>query len=122
MFDPFIQYLKQFREIPTEDVDMIESELLYRKVLEDECLLEEGRRSAEIFFICKGVLKVVSGNNTEDEVTHYFFSENQFIVDWESLQNGTPASISIKSACDGVDPEDHVYEGIGKRHHPKGLA
>ncbi len=100
MFDLFIQYLQQFREISLTDIDLIESELLYRKVLEDEFLLEEGKKSNEIFFICKGVLKIVSSNSKEDEVTHYFLSENQFIVDLESFQDGTSASISVKSACD----------------------
>lgn len=100
MFAPFIQYLQQFREIPPDDIDLIERELLYRKTLEEECLLEEGRKCKELFFICKGVLKVVTSNHKDGEITHYFFSENQFIVDFESFQSGAPASISIKSACD----------------------
>jgi CRP-like cAMP-binding protein len=100
MFDHFINFLRLFKNIPQADVQLIESELSYRNVTEGEVLFEEGHICREMFFICKGVLRIVSQNEKGNKVTHFFLKENQFCSILNSFNNNIPANEGIEAACD----------------------
>jgi len=87
MFQNFINYLQLFKNIPEGDIDIIEHELSYRKVTEGEVLFNEGEICREMFFICKGVLRIVSQN------------ENQFCSILNSFNNNVSATEGIEAAC-----------------------
>ena len=72
MVDVFINYLRLFKNIPPADAAIIESELSYRKVPEGEVLLNEGDFCREMFFICKGVLRIVSQNEKGNKMAYFF--------------------------------------------------
>jgi len=100
MFDHFINFLRLFRNIPQADIDLIERELAYRKVNEGEVLFSEGQVCREMFFICKGVLRIVSKNEKGNQLTHFFLKENQFCCVLNSFNNNVVATEGIEAACD----------------------
>ena len=99
MFDPFFTYLRLFKDVPPADVELIERELTYRVLDEGDFLLKAGSVSTNLFFICDGVIRIVTQNEQGREVTHYFLKENQLVTILESFNNNTPAQESIQAAC-----------------------
>lgn len=100
MFDTFISFLRLFKDIPQSDVAIIESELSQRKVTEGEALLEQGQICKEMFFVCKGVLRIVSLNEKGNKMACFFLKENQFCSILNSFNNNVPAVEGIEAACD----------------------
>lgn len=100
MFDHFINFLRLFKNIPSADIALIEQELSYRKVTEGEVLFVEGQVCREMFFICKGVLRIVSHNEKGNKMAYFFLKENQFCSILNSFNNNIPAGEGIEAACD----------------------
>jgi CRP-like cAMP-binding protein len=100
MVDTFINYLRLFKNIPQADAAIIESELSYRKVIEGTVLLDEGQLCREMFFIIKGVLRIVSQNEKGNKMAYFFLKENQFCSILNSFNNNVPAIEGIEAACD----------------------
>jgi CRP-like cAMP-binding protein len=100
MFQNFVNYLKLFKNIPQGDIEIIEHELSYRKVADGEVLFNEGEICREMFFICKGVLRIVKLNEKGNKMTHFFLKENQFCSILNSFNNNVAATEGIESACD----------------------
>jgi CRP-like cAMP-binding protein len=100
MFDHFINFLCLFKNIPQADIDIIKKELVYRKVTEGEVLFNEGQVCKEMFFICKGVLRIVSQNEKGNKVAYFFLKENQFCSILNSFNNNIVAAEGIEAACD----------------------
>ncbi len=100
MFEQFINFLKLFKDIPDADIAIIEHELIYKKIKEGEVLFREGNICKEMYFICKGVLRVVSQNEKGNHVTHFFLKENQFCCILNSFNNNLHGNEGIETACD----------------------
>ena len=100
MFDTFINFLQLFKNIPQADADLIKNELIYRKVGEGEVLFNEGQTCKEMFFIVKGVLRIVSQNEKGNKMAYFFLKENQFCSILNSFNNNIPAHEGIEAACD----------------------
>ena len=100
MFKPLFNYLELFQKIPLQDKKVICQNVKYRKVREGEILLEEGGLAREMFFICKGVLKIVSINQKGNEVIHFFLMENQFCTILKSFNENIKSGDRIQAACD----------------------
>jgi CRP/FNR family transcriptional regulator, anaerobic regulatory protein len=100
MTNQFIQYLQLFRNIPQADIESITNAMQCRNVSEGEVLLEEGKIAKEIFFICKGVLRIVTVNDKGVPVTYFFLKENQFCTILNSFNNNIPAAEGIQAGCD----------------------
>jgi CRP-like cAMP-binding protein len=100
MFDHFINFLRLFKNIPQADIPIIEHELDYRKVNEGEILFIEGQVCREMFFVCKGVLRIVAKNEKGNKLTYFFLKESQFCSILNSFNNGTIAREGIEAACD----------------------
>jgi CRP-like cAMP-binding protein len=100
MIQCFVNYLKLFKNIPQGGIDIIEQELVYRKVTEGEILLNEGQVCKEMFFVCKGVLRIVALNEKGNKMAYFFLKENQFCSILNSFNNNVPAVEGIEAACD----------------------
>jgi len=100
MYDNFINFLRLFKNIPQSDIDIIKSELSYAQFTEGEVLFPEGKVCREMYFICKGVLRIVSQNEKGNKVTHFFLKENQFCSILNSFNNNVIAPEGIEAACD----------------------
>ncbi|WP_106529613.1 Crp/Fnr family transcriptional regulator [Chitinophaga niastensis] len=97
---PLINFLRLFRLIPPRDAEIITAATELRQFHQGDELLREGKVCREIFFICKGVLRIVNQNEKGDGITHFFLKENQFCSIQDSFNNGTPAKESILASCD----------------------
>jgi CRP-like cAMP-binding protein len=93
----FIDYLLQFDSLNQQQIDLINSLLIFRQCKEGDYFLEAGRISNQVGFILDGVFRVCYYNNKGDEITRYFLQENNFIVDINSYNTGIPSSEYIQS-------------------------
>jgi len=100
MIDKFIGFLRLFKDIPDADAAVIRNEISTREAKEGTVLFVKGAVCREMYFICQGVLRVVSANEKGNPVTHFFLKENQFCSILNSFNNGVTATESIEAACD----------------------
>ena len=76
--NPLIAYLKLLRHIPAEDEQIIAAHFEPKHFKEGDYLFKgDGRVSHEMFFVCKGVIRIMSVNDKAVEVTHFFYNENK---------------------------------------------
>ncbi len=66
------------------------------KIKEGEVLLQEGKVANEMFFICNGILKIVSISDKGNEVIHFFLSENQFCTILKSFSENVISTDRIQ--------------------------
>lgn len=99
MFNCFIDYLRLFKNIPDADARLIENKLNCREVRENDVLLTPGEVCGEMFFICKGVLRIVSQNQKGNPLTYFFVKENQLCCILNSFNHNLPSGSGIEAAC-----------------------
>jgi CRP-like cAMP-binding protein len=99
MVNHFIDFLRLFRNISKEDAEIIEQYLGYRTATDGEVLFNEGEICREMFFISKGVLRIVSQNEKGNKLTIFFLKENQFCSILNSFNNNIAANEGIEAAC-----------------------
>lgn len=100
MFDTFINFLSLFKDIPGDDIEIIKSHLGHRKVAEGEVLFEQAGICKEMYFIVKGVLRIVALNEKGNKMAYFFLKENQFCSVLNSFNNGIRSAEGIEAACD----------------------
>lgn len=100
MLEPLFTYLELFQKIPSQDKETICQNTTFIKVKEGEILLQEGKVAKQMFFICKGILKIVSISDKGNEVIHFFLSENQFCTILKSFTESVVSTDRIQAACD----------------------
>ncbi len=100
MSNPLISYLQLFRHLSEGEEQLIEAAFVSKQFKEADSLFESGRVCREMFFICKGILRIMVRNEKGNDVTHFFLKENQFCTILNSFNNLIPAEESIQAACD----------------------
>jgi CRP-like cAMP-binding protein len=100
MFEPLFKSLELFNKIPLEDKEIIRKNIEHRKIKEGEILLQEGEISKELFFICKGVLKLANVSDKGNEVIHYFLSDGQFCSNLKSFNENFVSNYRIQASCE----------------------
>jgi len=100
MDNPLIRYLLRLRAITEEDQAIIINAFEKKSFKEGKYLLPSNRISRQLFFISKGILRIVIRNDKGVEVTHYFLKEDQFCTILNSFKNEVVAEESIQAACD----------------------
>jgi CRP-like cAMP-binding protein len=98
--ESLFKYLQRFRPISPEDQVTITRHLQHRSVQEGTTLLRKGKLAREIFFICQGILKIVTTNAKGNDITQFFLKENYFCTILGSFNSDQPAEESIIAACD----------------------
>ncbi|TLV02736.1 Crp/Fnr family transcriptional regulator [Dyadobacter luticola] len=96
----FLTFLQSHYPIPKSDLQIIANHLSTRTVEAKTILLREGATAQEMFFICEGILKIVTNNEKGNAVTQFFLKENQFCTILDSFENGVAAQESIVAAID----------------------
>jgi len=100
--NPLIAYLKQLRHISAEDEQIIATHFEAKLFKEGEYLFEgEGRICREMFFVCDGVIRIMSHNESGIELTHFFYNENKFCLILQSFNEEIPTTAAIQACCDG---------------------
>jgi len=100
MQNPLVTYLSLIESFTDEDMDRIAEAFLPRSYKEGETLFQAGRIANDLFFICRGVVKITTIKAHGDEVTQFFLKENQFCTILNSFTNRIPAEENIVAACD----------------------
>jgi len=99
MANQLISYLEFFRPINDDDKALIAKAFEARSFTEGEYLFYPDHICKELFFVCKGILKIIVQNEKGNEVTHYFLKESQFCTILKSFNNETKAAEGIRAAC-----------------------
>lgn len=60
-------------------------------------LLREGQIADFIGFITKGIIRTYEYNENGNEITKFFFKENQFITNLDSYTNCVPSKFNIET-------------------------
>jgi len=100
MPNALISFLKQYHPIPADDEPIIAAAAEYRAYKEGDYLFKSGKVCREMFFVCKGILRIVVDNENGNEVTHFFIRENKFCSILNSFNNLVIANENIQAACD----------------------
>ncbi|ACU63593.1 Crp/Fnr family transcriptional regulator [Chitinophaga pinensis] len=67
---------------------------------EGEVLFHSGNVCRQLFFICKGVLRILVQGDNGNDVTYFFVNENHFCTILNSFMTQTLAHESIVAACE----------------------
>ncbi|HTI92050.1 MAG TPA: Crp/Fnr family transcriptional regulator [Puia sp.] len=100
MSSAVVSYFQQFGSIAEKDQDMIFSCFERRAFKEGEYLFREGKVCSQLFYVCSGILRIVSTNDKGMDRTHYFYKEEQFCTILKSFQEASVAEAGIQAACD----------------------
>lgn len=73
-----IEYLRTLRTVSDQEAALIVNAFERRRYVEGDILFSAGRLCRHLYFICKGVVRIVSTTEAGVEVTHYFLKENYF--------------------------------------------
>jgi CRP-like cAMP-binding protein len=93
-------FLETFLPDTRKDLEIIASAFERKTFREGEQLFHSGRICREMFFICTGILRIVTLNEKGNQVIHYFLKPNAFCTILNSFTNGLVAAESIEAACD----------------------
>jgi CRP/FNR family transcriptional regulator, anaerobic regulatory protein len=99
MPNPLVSFLQQYRFIPPQDQQLIAEAFKPESFKEGDTLFAPGRVISQLFFIVKGVLRIMVTNEKGNEITHYFLKEHQFCTILNSFRNELIAQESIQAAC-----------------------
>jgi CRP-like cAMP-binding protein len=86
--------------MPEEDKRLLMEAFACRDAKEGDTLFRGGQVCRDMFFVNKGVLRILASNAKGQDVTHYFLAENQFCTILHSFNNGVIAEETIQAACD----------------------
>lgn len=96
----FHDYLQSLHPITEGDWDLLSAGLSVRTVKEGTVLLPEGKVAKEMFFVSKGVLRLVKHADTGEDITLFFLKENKCATVLDSYSQGIPAMYGLEAACD----------------------
>ena len=94
-----IDLLETYKRIPEEDQDTILSAFKPQSFDEGEYAFRGGQVCRHMFFVCSGILRIVSVNDKGTEVTHYFLKQRQFCTILASFNTQTVTDDNIQASC-----------------------
>lgn len=95
-----INYLLQFGQLNQQQIDLVTSKAVIKTIKKDAYYHEAGKIVREVIFLTEGIMRVCYYNNKGDEITKYFFDENHFIADVNSLNQAIPSVEYIQAVTD----------------------
>jgi CRP-like cAMP-binding protein len=99
MDNQLLNHLQLDKSLSASDQAVILDAFEYRTYKEGETLFHSDHICRQLFFVCKGILRILMQNENGGEVTHYFISENRFCTILNSFTNQVPAQETIQAAC-----------------------
>jgi CRP-like cAMP-binding protein len=100
MFDTFLKYLQDKITLSDEEVELIRSVSILKKLRKRQYLLQEGDVWRYNAFVCSGFLKTFSIDDKGQEHIMNFSPENYWTGDRESLATGNPSHFNIDAIED----------------------
>ncbi|WAC13020.1 Crp/Fnr family transcriptional regulator [Dyadobacter pollutisoli] len=98
--EALINYLLQFGNLNTTQIDLIKSKVVLTQIKKDEYFHEAGKIPREIIFITEGIMRICYYNNKGDEITKYFMDENHFLADIISYNQEIPSTEYVQAVTD----------------------
>jgi CRP-like cAMP-binding protein len=102
MDNQLINHLQLGTLLSESDQAVIVDAFEYRTYKEGATLFQSAHICRQLFFVCKGILRILAENENGNEVTHYFISENRFCTILNSFINQVTAHETIQAACDAA--------------------
>ncbi|MFC4209870.1 cyclic nucleotide-binding domain-containing protein [Pedobacter petrophilus] len=96
----FIDYLLQFGNLNTHQIDLIKGKAKVIYIQKDEYFSEAGKIPKQVGFILEGVVRFLYYNNKGKEITQYFIDENNFVSDQQRFEAQVVASEYIQAVTD----------------------
>ena len=96
--ETLINYLSQFGNLDTIQIDLVKSKVVFKKIKKDEYFHEAGNPPR--YFITEGIMRICYYNNKGDEITKYFMEENHFWADINSYNQQIPSTEYAQAVID----------------------
>jgi CRP-like cAMP-binding protein len=96
--EDLIQFLQTYRSISDAEAEMIMSYFEPKHFKETEYLFNGGNVCKSLYFVVKGILRIVAINDRGLNITHYFIKERQFCTILDSFNNGNIAHDGIQAS------------------------
>lgn len=98
--EQMINYLLRFGRLNQQQIELITSKAVIKTIKANDYYHEAGKIFREVIFLTEGIMRICYYNNKGDEITKYFFDENHFIADLNSLDLNIPAAEYIQAVTD----------------------
>jgi len=88
MKNKLINYLQKFTNLSNDEINLLSESMVEKEFKKGSFLIKEGQRESNSYFVIDGLVrqyKIVEG----DEITTNFFSEEQWIINFESNKEKT---------------------------------
>lgn len=112
MYPAFRTLLSQVVPFNEKELDIIESQFVFRQVPKKFKLVEEGKVATELYFILKGLVRLYYTKDGE-EITGFIFRENLFSSSYDSFLRQMP-SIQTLETLEDCDLLVITKEGMEK--------
>lgn len=100
MFDVFERYISAKVTLTDQELSLIRSLLVEKKIAKREFVLREGEIARYLFFITKGLLRLLRPDDKGNEYILRFAAENNWLSDRESYVTGNPSNAYIDAIED----------------------
>jgi len=100
MDNQLLHHLQLGKLLSESDLAIILDTFEQRTYKEGATLFQSAHICRQLFFVCKGILRILAQNENGNEVTHYFIGENRFCTILNSFINQVVAHETIQAACD----------------------
>lgn len=97
MFESFKSAIQQLIQTNSEELDQLISFCSFQKFGKNQILTEPGKIPQEVFFISKGILRVVVCDSKGTEHTIHFATENQFVADYSHFLMQQPGLYTLQA-------------------------
>lgn len=97
MQETFIHCLHENVELSADEIDTIQSLFTPLRVKEGSILLDKGQVADFVVFVAEGVMRMHELDENGNDVTKFFFKENQFVTDLDSYNSGGPSEFYIQT-------------------------
>lgn len=95
--EPFQSVIRQMIPITDEEMNAFLQDLTLRTYAKKALLSRPGKVPDELFFILKGIIRVIVTDHDGVEHTVHFALENQFIADYSSFIQQLPAIYTLQA-------------------------
>lgn len=98
--EALINYLLQFGNFNQQQLELVKSKGIVKKIKKDAYYQEAGKVPKEVIFLTEGIFRICYYNHKGDEITKYFIDENNFVVDINSYNQNIPSSEYAQAITD----------------------
>jgi CRP-like cAMP-binding protein len=100
MLDIFKKYLLDRANFSEEELSLIQSLSIEKKIAKRASILREGEVAEYLIFIQKGLLRIFRSDHNGNTYTLKFAGENRWLSDRESYLTGKPSNFNINATED----------------------